>query len=166
MPGGPRFEDSKPRVVIRRSVLLVEDDPSVRDPLCKYLAQMNLDVATAIDLESARKQLLVRVPSLVCLDLTLPRGSGYELCEHIRDQPRLGHIPILVMSDRGTPEAMAHAENVGANAFLRKPFSRERFEKYVHTLLDGPCSSRPSFRRLRPTNPPPPPPSSSSLPNR
>ncbi len=143
------------QIVVKRCVLLVEDDPSLRDPLCKYLAQMKLDVVTAIDLESARKHLRERVPSLVCLDLTLPRGSGYDLCEHIRDQPRIAHVPILVMSDRGTPEVMAHAEHVGANAFLRKPFSRERFEKYVLTLLDGPNSSRPSFRRLRPTDPPP-----------
>src|SRR6185312_1063538 len=131
-----------------RCVLLVEDDPSLRDPLVRWLQNMKFDVVTALDLESARKHLRERTPSLVCLDLTLPRGSGYELCEHIRAQARLIHVPILVMSDRGTPEAMAHAEEVGANAFLRKPFPRERFEKYVTTLLEGPNSSRPSFRRL------------------
>jgi DNA-binding response OmpR family regulator len=142
----------------KRSVLLVEDDPSMRDPLCRYMAGLKFEVMTAIDLDSARKHLRERAPSLVILDLTLPRGSGYELCEFIRDDQRLAHIPILVMSDRGTPEAMAHAEEVGANAFLRKPFTKDKFEKYVSSLMDGPNSSRPSFRRLRPTDPPPPPP--------
>ena len=89
------------------------------------------------------------VPSLVCLDLTLPRESGFELCEHIRSDPRLRFVPILVMSERSSPEDMAHAENVGANAFLKKPFTREKLLKYVITLLDGPHASRPSVRRLR-----------------
>ena len=141
---------------VARCALLVEDDPALREPLVKYLVALKFEVVTAIDLDSTRQQLEKRTPSLICLDLTLPRGSGYELCEYIRAQAKFVHVPILVMSDRGTPEAMAHAEEVGANAFLRKPFPRERFEKYVTTLLYGPNSSRPSFRRLRPTDPPPP----------
>jgi DNA-binding response OmpR family regulator len=53
------------------------------------------------------------------------------------------------MGDRSSPEDMAHAEEVGADAFLKKPFTRERLWKYVVTLLDGPHASRPSVRRLR-----------------
>jgi DNA-binding response OmpR family regulator len=140
----------------RRSILLVEDDPSLRGMLCRVLAELRFDVVTAVDMHSAQKALLDHTPTLVCLDLTLPRGSGYELCEKIRAEPRLRNVPIIVMSERATPEAMAHAEEVGANAFLRKPFPRERFEKYVSRLLDGPNATRPSFRRLRPTEPPPP----------
>jgi FixJ family two-component response regulator len=49
---------------------------------------------------------------------------------------------------------MAYAENVGANAFLKKPFNREKLLKYVYTLLDGPYASRPSVRRLRRSDPP------------
>jgi DNA-binding NarL/FixJ family response regulator len=64
-------------------------------------------------------------------------------------EPRLRGVPILVMSDRASPEYMAQAEQVGANAFLKKPFSREKLIKYVTTLLDGPNASRPSVRRLR-----------------
>ena len=76
-------------------------------------------------------------------------GSGYELCEYIRRQPTLIAMPILVSSERGFPEDMAHAEEAGANAFLKKPFPMTRLIKYVHALLDGPNASRPSVRRLR-----------------
>jgi DNA-binding response OmpR family regulator len=44
---------------------------------------------------------------------------------------------------------MAHAEEAGANAFLKKPFTMQRLLKYVSALLDGPQTSRPSVRRLR-----------------
>ena len=80
---------SSMQIIARRSVLLVEDDPSLRGPLCRYLADMKFDVATAIDLPSAQKQLHERKPALVCLDSTLPRGSGYELCEYVRADVRL-----------------------------------------------------------------------------
>jgi DNA-binding response OmpR family regulator len=104
--------------------------------------------ATA-DYRGAVSWLAASVPNLVCLDLTLPRESGFELCEHIRSDPRLRFVPILVMSERSSPEEMAHAEYVGANAFLKKPFTREKLLKYVITLLDGPNASRPSVRRLK-----------------
>jgi DNA-binding response OmpR family regulator len=44
---------------------------------------------------------------------------------------------------------MAHAEEAGANAFLKKPFTMKRLMKYITALLDGPSTSRPSIRRLR-----------------
>ncbi len=91
----------------------------------------------------------------MCLDLTLPRESGFELCEYIRADGRLRFVPVLVISDRSSPEDMAHAEEVGANAFLKKPFRRDRLIKYVSVLLDGPNASRPSVRRLQRTDCPP-----------
>jgi DNA-binding response OmpR family regulator len=109
----------------------------------------------ATDYQSAVKILGERVPSLVCLDLMLPRESGYDLCEFIRKERRLQWVPILVMSERGSPEEMAHAEELGANAYLKKPFARDRLLKYLGALLDGPHSSRPSVRRLRRSDPPP-----------
>ena len=88
-------------------------------------------------------------PDLVCLDIALPRESGLELCEHIRKNQLFAFVPILVMSDRCLPEDMANAEEAGANAFLKKPFKRDKLLKYVSWLLDGPYVSRPSVRRLR-----------------
>jgi DNA-binding response OmpR family regulator len=88
-------------------------------------------------------------PDIACIDLSLPSESGYELCEYIRGQAHLIWLPILVTSERGFPEDMAHAEEAGANAFLKKPFTMQRLLKYVSALLDGPQTSRPSVRRLR-----------------
>jgi DNA-binding response OmpR family regulator len=136
----------------KRTILLVEDHPPERDAIRRILVSKDFNVETTADYHGAVAQLAKSVPNLVCLDLTLPRESGYDLCEHMRKNDadlRLRHVPILVMHDRGSPEDMAHAEEVGANAFLKKPFTRERLLKYVITLLDGPHASRPSVRRLR-----------------
>jgi DNA-binding response OmpR family regulator len=138
-----------------RTILFVNDHPGEAETIQRHLTGAGFAVQMATDYQSAVKSLDVRIPSLVCLDLTLPRESGYELCEHIRNQRRLEWLPILVMSERGSPEEMAHAEELGANAYLKKPFTRDRLLKYIGALLDGPMASRPSVRRLRRSEPPP-----------
>jgi DNA-binding response OmpR family regulator len=133
----------------KRTILLVEDHPPEREAIRRILIGQDFRVETTSDYHGAVSMLSTSIPSLVCLDLTLPRESGFELCEYIRSDARLRFVPVLVMSERSSPEDMAHAEYVGANAFLKKPFSREKLLKYVITLLDGPHASRPSVRRLR-----------------
>jgi len=133
----------------KRTLLLVEDHPPEREMIRRTLVGQDFHVETTADYHGAVSFLSKLVPHLVCLDLTLPRESGFELCEYIRNDQRLRFVPILVVSERSTPEDMAHAEHVGANAFLKKPFTRDKLIKYVLTLLDGPHASRPSVRRLR-----------------
>ncbi len=133
----------------RRYVLVVEDDPALQRTMSTTLAGEDFDVATAPDYATAVRLLGKRTPTLVCVDLGLPRESGFELCEYIRKQESFGHVPILVTSDRSFPEDMAHAEEAGANAFLKKPFAMKALLKYVSALLDGPRSSQRGMRRLR-----------------
>ncbi len=137
----------------KRSILLVEDHPPERETVRRFLVGQDFKVDAAADYHGAVAFLSTHVPSLVCTGLRLPRESGFELCEYIRADARLRAVPVLVMSEHSSPEDMAHAEYVGANAFLKKPFSRDRLLKYVITLLDGPHASRPSVRRLRRADP-------------
>jgi DNA-binding response OmpR family regulator len=136
-------------VGVPRTILVVEDDPVLQRTMAKGLEDAKFIVKTALDYETAVGILKTLRPSLACIDLALPRQSGYELCEYIRKQPELIYVPIVVTSDRAFPEDMAHAEEAGANAFLKKPFAPDKLTKYVFALLDGPNSSRPSVRRLR-----------------
>jgi DNA-binding response OmpR family regulator len=138
----------------KRTVVLVEDHPSERELVRQALIDQDFRVESAADYHAAVGHLSKLIPHLVCLNLTLPRESGFELCEYIRNEAQLRFVPILVMSDRSSPEDMAHAEYAGANAFLKKPFSRDKLIKYVTALLDGPHTSRPSVRRLRRSDPP------------
>jgi DNA-binding response OmpR family regulator len=138
------------RMGARRLVVVVEDSPTLRHAVERDLMSDGFEVKAASDYHVAVRLLDERPPDVVCCDLVLPRESGLELVEHIRRAPQpLRTVPILVMSARGSPEDMAHAEEAGANAYLKKPFSRERLLKYVRALLDGPASS-PGFRALRP----------------
>ncbi len=118
-----------------RSALVVEDDPEVRKLVRKSLERLGFVVTEARTGKEAMDLLAKSQPELVCLDLMLPEQSGYEICEHIRRTTGLRHVPVLVISARALPEDRAHAEEVGADAYLIKPFSFADFNTKVTTLM-------------------------------
>jgi DNA-binding response OmpR family regulator len=132
----------------RRVVLVVEDEPLLRERVKVWLESEKFDVRCASEYNSGLKA-MDHVPAIACVDLTLPRESGLDLVEAIRKSTKFNHVPIIVMSDRHSPEDMAEAERVGANAFLKKPFAKPLLLKYVRWILDGPHASSPSIRGLR-----------------
>jgi DNA-binding response OmpR family regulator len=134
---------------VTRCALIVEDDPILQRAMTCHLERMSFDVACALHYAAAVGHLLVRRPQLVCVNLELPTQSGYELCEYIRGPLGLAHLPILVTSHSGFARDMASAEEAGANAFLRKPFTMHQLTRYVDALLGDVHRSEPYLRRLR-----------------
>lgn len=133
----------------KRVVLVVEDEPLQRERVKLWLESEKFDVHCASEYNSALKALDKATPVIACVDLTLPRESGLDLVEAIRKHAKGASVPIIVMSERHSPEDMAEAERVGANAFLKKPFARPLLLKYVRWILEGPHASSPSIRGLR-----------------
>jgi two-component system OmpR family response regulator len=133
----------------KRVALVVDDNPPERDAIGGWLRLAGFEVEAVADYRAAVTALATLRPDIILCDIALPRESGLDLVEHVRKSPPVDWVPILVMSDRHSPEDMAQAEHIGASAYLKKPFTRARLEKYVSALLDGPHSSRPSVRRLK-----------------
>jgi two-component system chemotaxis response regulator CheY len=121
----------------KRRALLVEDDPELRKLARRYLEKLEFDVEEVANGRHAIARLNEARPDLVCLDLMLPEQSGYEICEFIRHTPGLKDVPVLVVSARAMPEDRAHAEEVGADAYLIKPFSMKEFSDTVTRLASG-----------------------------
>ena len=122
-------------------VLVVDDTPQIRKLMRLHLEQAGLSVVEAGDGNEAISQLERAHPDLVCLDLMLPSCSGYQVCEYMRQRDQLRDIPVLVVSARSQPVDRAHAEDVGASAYLVKPFSRAAFLEQVHALLRQPAAA-------------------------
>jgi DNA-binding response OmpR family regulator len=129
--------------VAKRTALVVEDDPQLRKVMTKHLGRMDLHVLSANHYDAALRHLATGEPHVVCIDVGLPNESGYELCEHIRSSLGLAEVPILMTSDYGSPADMAHAEDAGGNAFLRKPFSMQQLTDCVESLLGATHQSAP-----------------------
>ncbi len=134
----------------KRVILVVEDHPPVRDGMKHDLEAVGFTVEVTPDYHGALGILATGVPNLVFVDLTLPRESGFDLVEKIRATPGLERVPIIVTSEHSSPEDMAQAESIGANAFLRKPFTTALLIKYVLHMLEGPNASVAGVRRLQP----------------
>src|SRR5262252_7687471 len=132
-----------------RRALVVESEPETRAAMVAALKEMGFSVEEAVRYQDVLEALFERTPNLVVLSLSLPCNSGYDVCEALRAEERLSSVQILVTSDLATPSQMAWAEDAGANAFLKKPFTLAQLAKYVFALTDPRTPSRPSVRRLR-----------------
>jgi two-component system chemotaxis response regulator CheY len=129
-------------------VLSCVADPSLKLVVERQLKAMAFDVVMVSDAESAIRTLDTRKPHLVCIDLRLPRDSGYEVCEFIRRTTRLRDVPILVMSEQTSAADRAYAEEAGADGFLPKPFSLNQFTQQVRALMAGDPLSMRRLRRI------------------
>jgi chemosensory pili system protein ChpA (sensor histidine kinase/response regulator) len=142
-----------------QSVLVVHDEPAFTDAVSEVFRRMGLSVEIAVDPGEAVRCLLAHAPDVVCINLNLPRGSGYELCELIRGDQSFQGLPIVLMSDRHSPEDITYAEEAGANVFLHLPSpskSLRSLAAHLAPLFEGRApQSAPDVRTLRPTGPPP-----------
>lgn len=127
----------------KQSALVVDDDPEIRKLVCTYLARMGFAVTEAGDGRAAVAALTAARPTLLCIDVMLPEASGYDVCEHVQATPALRGLPILVMSARDMPEDMAAAEELGARAYLTKPFTQASFVAHVEATLAPPDGTEP-----------------------
>src|SRR5580658_7350657 len=131
-----------------RFALVVDDDPRLQAAMLKQIERMGFETAGAFHYDAALQHLKTRRPQLVCVGLELPTQSGYELCEYIRGPLGLKGVPILVTSHSCFAGEMASAEEAGASAFLKKPFTMGEFTKYVQALLGEAHRSETHLRRL------------------
>jgi len=129
-------------------VMVVVAEPTLQQLVQRQLKTLSFECIVASDAETAIRELEGRKPHLVCIDLLLPRDSGYEVCEFIRSTPRLRDIAVLVMSERASAADRAYAEEAGADGFLPKPFSLNQFNEQVRALMAGDPLSMRRLRRI------------------
>jgi DNA-binding response OmpR family regulator len=122
----------------KRVIVLVEDEPSLRKQVAHHLKSLGLDVIAVADGDAALAVLREQRADLLCLDVGLPRMSGYEVCEQIRSDPAFHDLAILMTSDGFSPEIRAHSFEAGADAYLSKPYPLDRLAREVWCLLQKP----------------------------
>jgi DNA-binding response OmpR family regulator len=128
--GLPRAGDA------RRLILVVEDEPDVRSLVAAHLIAEGFDVCIASDGETALQLVRERRPGLVCLDLNLPRISGYDVCEQIRTDPAAKDIAILMTSARNSLDIKVFSLEAGADSFLAKPYALQSLTEEIEELFE------------------------------
>ena len=115
-----------------RSVLVVEDEPTVRETLTEALVEDGLRVTTAADGPQALERFRADKPDLVLLDLMLPGMSGIEVCRVLRAE---SSVPILMLTARDSELDKVLGLELGADDYVTKPFSLRELQARIHALL-------------------------------
>jgi two-component system KDP operon response regulator KdpE len=113
-------------------ILVVDDDPSIRQTLARELALAGYDAVAAADGLAGQELLAEHRPDLVITDLAMPRADGFALLSAVR---RAGATPVLVLSVRGEEEDKVRALDLGADDYVTKPFSLRELLARVRTQL-------------------------------
>jgi two-component system response regulator ResD len=114
------------------SVLVVDDEPIVRDVVSRYLARDGFSIVEAADGETARAILERQMPALVVLDLMLPGLDGLSLCRWIRAR---SDVPVILLTARGEETDRIVGLELGADDYVTKPFSPRELVVRVRAVL-------------------------------
>ncbi|MBA1229956.1 sigma-54-dependent Fis family transcriptional regulator [Pseudomonas viridiflava] len=117
----------------RQKILIVDDEPDIRELLEITLGRMKLDTRSARNVAEAHDW-LAREPFDLCLtDMRLPDGNGLELVQHI--QQNFAHVPVAMITAHGSLDTAIHALKAGAFDFLTKPVDLGRLRELVNSAL-------------------------------
>ncbi len=116
----------------RPRVLVVDDEPMVREVVAAYLQREGFRVAEAADGAAALDQLAAGLPDLVVLDLMLPHIDGYEVMRRLR---RTSDVPVILLTARTEEPDRVLGLELGADDYVVKPFSPRELAARVRTVL-------------------------------
>jgi len=117
-------------------ILLVDDDPALRTLLRTTFEVADVDVVEADGADAARRSIRAARPDVIVLDVNMPGTTGLELCEQLKADPATSDIPIILLTG-STGGTTAAAKRVGADAFVRKPFSPLELLAVAERLAGG-----------------------------
>lgn len=115
------------------TILIAEDDPSIRAALERALKQQKYQVVSAKDGAEALEMIVKHTPELILLDIMMPHMSGLAICKHLREQG--DNTPILIITARHEVSERVEGLDAGADDYLPKPFSRDELLARVRALL-------------------------------
>ncbi len=115
-------------------ILVVEDDPRLRERLARYLTGEGFRVTAAADAAEARAQLRAIDPDIMVLDVMMPGENGLDLTQSLRREKQ-HDLPILLLTARGAPEDRIAGFEAGADDYLGKPFEPRELVLRIRALL-------------------------------
>ena len=120
-----------------KHILVVDDSPSVRRVVGNMLKQHGWEVQVARDGVEALEMITNETPAGVLLDIEMPRMDGYELMATVRAQEQYRTLPIVILTSRAASKHQQRAMQLGANAYVVKPYQDEELINILNSLVYG-----------------------------
>ncbi len=144
----PEVESSDRRVKDRRNaapgtrVLIIDDSATIVALLRRMMRQNELATLEAGDAETGIEIARNEVPDLIFLDIVLPGMNGFAALRMLRRDPVTRDIPIIMISGNEQATEEFYVQRIGADDFMKKPFSRTEVFARIERLLDERCKPR------------------------
>lgn len=123
---------------MNKKVLIADDEPNIVTSLEYLMHKRGYEVKVARNGDEALALVESFLPDLVLLDVMMPRRSGYEVCQQIREHSGWQHIKVAMLSAKGREAEVNKGLSLGADVYITKPFSNQELLERVDGLLgDG-----------------------------
>ena len=138
---------------MQKRILIVEDEPAIRDMVSFALRKGEYDPVHAGDAREAQAAIADRVPDLILLDWMLPGTSGLELARRWRKEQLTREIPIIMLTARGEENDRVGGLEAGVDDYVVKPFSARELLARIRAVLrrlEAPAAAAPATQAPRP----------------
>ncbi|MDS3861627.1 response regulator transcription factor [Thermosynechococcaceae cyanobacterium BACA0444] len=116
-------------------LLLVDDEPGLRDAVQAYLEDSGFTVTAASNATQAWELLEQQRPDLVITDVMMPQVDGYEFLAKLREDERFSYLPVVFLTARGMKRDRVQGYDAGCDAYLSKPFDPDELVAIIKNLL-------------------------------
>jgi DNA-binding NarL/FixJ family response regulator len=116
-------------------LVLVDDEPGLREAVQAYLEDSDFTVHTASNAREGWDLVQQKLPDLVITDVMMPQVDGYQFLKQLRDDPRFKSLPVVFLTARGMTGDRIQGYEAGCDAYLPKPFDPDELVAIVNRLL-------------------------------
>jgi len=120
---------------VQKYILIVEDEPAIRDMVAFALRKAEMEPAHAADARAAQDLIAERVPDLILLDWMLPGMSGLELARRLRKEELTRSVPIIMLTARGEESDRVGGLDAGVDDYVVKPFSPRELIARINAVI-------------------------------
>jgi chemosensory pili system protein ChpA (sensor histidine kinase/response regulator) len=121
----------------RPTVMVVDDSITIRRVTERLLERAGYRVVLAKDGLDAMAQLQTELPATMLLDIEMPRADGFEVATFVRNNERLKHMPIIMITSRSGEKHRERARQIGVNRYVIKPYQEEQLLGEVRDMIGG-----------------------------
>ena len=118
-----------------KKILIVDDEPDILKAVTFRVKKMEYEVVTATNGQEALDLIQKEEPDLILLDIELPVMNGYEVCQRVKTNEKLKHIPIIFLTASSASKIAEKVKEFNADDYLIKPFDSEELLKKIKNFI-------------------------------
>jgi CheY-like chemotaxis protein len=118
-----------------KTVLVIEDNLDIRENTAEMLELEGFDVITAEDGQEGLELAIKHCPNVILCDIMMPKLNGYEVLKQLKENEKTVNIPFIYASASVEKKEVKHAMQLGADAYIRKPFDLNELVELVNKFI-------------------------------